>query len=190
MFTTSCKLELIVFTSVPNVQNPVACDGHLVFVKELCNEYDLFGGGGKPWLWGPKHVGSKPVECVRVWPLASFNVLQGCCNSHQTVHQWARGCSSSCKYPEQGLTLIYSLPQLVSVHGVQIFMTIRRHRCVGPSAGAISTERKKTYCKEHFYFSSFFTVFVSYWVLKLQVLTSSALIFLFVCLCASFFFFT
>lgn len=45
MFTTSCKLELIVFTSVPNVQNPVACDGHLVFVKELCNEYDLFGGG-------------------------------------------------------------------------------------------------------------------------------------------------
>lgn len=48
-------------------------------------------------------------------------------------------------------------------------------------------KNKHAYCNEHFYFSSFFTVFVSYWVLKLQVLSSLALIFL--CLCASFFFF-
>lgn len=33
-----------------------------------------------------------------------------------------RGRSGSCKYPVRGLTLIYSLPRLVGVHGVHIFI--------------------------------------------------------------------
>lgn len=125
-----------------------------------------------------------------------------CCKTAATislpwnVHQCVCDGSSSCKYPVQGLTLIYSLPQSVLVHGVLIFIqskvmiyVVATTDGVGISAGAISTERKNkhAYCIERFYFSFFFTVFVSYWVLTLQVLLSLALIFL--CVCASFFFF-
>lgn len=70
---------------------------------------------------------------------------------HENVHQCACDGSSSCKYPVQGLTLIYSLPQFVLVHGVQIFIqsevmihVVTGTDGVGLSAGAISTERKKT----------------------------------------------
>lgn len=77
MFTLSCKLE-------ESVQNTVACDRHFFFnVEELCNQQDLFSGGKKKK--SVRTEKSKPVECVRVWPLTSLNVLQSCCSRPQDV---------------------------------------------------------------------------------------------------------
>lgn len=77
----------------------------------------------KSWLRGLKSSRSKPVECGRVWPLTSLNVLQDCCNlTAMKLSIIVCDSSSSCKYPVQGLTLIYSFPQSVLVHSILIFI--------------------------------------------------------------------
>lgn len=156
----------------------------------------------KPGLWGPKHQGSKPVECVRVWPLTSLNVLQDCCDSltatKMSISVQQCGCSSPCKYPVQGLTLIYSLPQSVLVHGVHIFIQPRR-RSTSSLALTLSAfllvlslhGEKKTNMHtvtKRFYFSSFFYGFCK----LLSSQASRYLVFginFFVCLHLFYFFF-
>lgn len=126
-----------------------------------------------------------------------------CCKTAATislpwnVHQCVCDGSSSCKYPVQGLTLIYSLPQSVLVHGILIFIqskvmiyVVAGTDGVGVSAGAISTERKNkhAYCIEHFDFSFFFYGFCK----LLSSQASSSLVFgikFFLCVYALFFFF-
>lgn len=77
----------------------------------------------KSWLRELKSSRSEPVECGRVWPLTSLNVLQDCCNlTAMKLSIIVCDSSSSCKYPVQGLTLIYSFPQSVLVHSILIFI--------------------------------------------------------------------
>lgn len=112
-----------------------------------------------------------------LWPLTSLNVLQDCCNlTAMKLSIIVCDSSSSCKYPVQGLTLIYSFPQSVLVHSILIFIQWGDPRCQQHWQCwyfcwcYLYREIKHAYCIEPFYFSFFCMVFVSYWVLMLQVL--------------------
>lgn len=104
----------------------------------------------KSWLRGLKSSRSKPVECGRVWPLTSLNVLQDCCNlTAMKLSIIVCDSSSSCKYPVQGLTLIYSFPQFWYtafwyLYSEVMIRAVNSTDSVGISAGAISTEKNQT----------------------------------------------
>lgn len=148
----------------------------------------------KSWLRGLKSSRSKPVECGRVWPLTSLNVLQDCCNlTAMKLSIIVCDSSSSCKYPVQGLTLIYSFPQSVLVHSILIFIQwgddprCQQHwQCWDFCWCYLYREKSNMHTVLNLFISPpFVRFFVSYWVLKLQVLIFGINVFL----CVLFFFF-
>lgn len=148
----------------------------------------------KSWLRGLKSSRSKPVECGRVWPLTSLNVLQDCCNlTAMKLSIIVCDSSSSCKYPVQGLTLIYSFPQSVLVHSILIFIQwgddprCQQHWQRWDFCWCyLYREKSNMHTVLNLFISpSFVCFFVSYWVLKLQVLIFGINVFL----CVLFFFF-
>lgn len=147
----------------------------------------------KSWLRGLKSSRSKPVECGRVWPLTSLNVLQDCCNlTAMKLSIIVCDSSSSCKYPVQGLTLIYSFPQSVLVHSILIFIQwgddprCQQHwQCWDFCWCYLYREKiKHAYCIEPFYFTTFCTFFCK--LLSSSFKFSSLAL---MCFCVCFFFF-